>query len=395
MANIKDYIIDIEQQRGEQEKKKTISKSEYSIVLENDTDFIINRKSTRIDKDLVFLISQELFYIKDNKSDKVTRLDSDNCRRMINQFQKDMDKYLKFEKVVWTQDSETDNLVSVIQSYEKRFIIKEGFGVQEAHLLRVITPLLKQNKKLLRYYFEKIKTFKNTDLLNAVFAIEKDFNYNNAKYLIDIYANNTRISRDGRIEHMIQLLNSKSIEFDINRFLDYITTGLYCQGIQFLNWDTRHIYKDYLSMSKEMYGKVKDKYPKHLKTEHDKVVLKYNLWSKYREGIKVFNITDKQRELEYKDRGYSIVIPETSVDIIDEAINQCNCVASYIDDILDGNTFICFMRENNNLNDSYITIEVKNDTIVQVKGYANRNATIEELDFIKKWAKDKKLKLMI
>lgn len=395
MANIKDYIIDIEQQRGEQEKKKTISKSEYSIVLENDTDFIINRKSTRIDKDLVFLISQELFYIKDNKSDKVTRLDSDNCRRMINQFQKDMDKYLKFEKVVWTQDSETDNLVSVIQSYEKRFIIKEGFGVQEAHLLRVITPLLKQNKKLLRYYFEKIKTFKNTDLLNAVFAIEKDFNYNNAKYLIDIYANNTRISRDGRIEHMIQLLNSKSIEFDINRFLDYITTGLYCQGIQFLNWDTRHIYKDYLRMSKEMYGKVKDKYPKHLKTEHDKVVLKYNLWSKYREGIKVFNITDKQRELEYKDRGYSIVIPETSVDIIDEAINQCNCVASYIDDILDGNTFICFMRENNNLNDSYITIEVKNDTIVQVKGYANRNATIEELDFIKKWAKDKKLKLMI
>lgn len=395
MANIKDYIIDIEQQREEQEKKKTISKSEYSIVLENDTDFIINRKSTRIDKDLVFLISQELFYIKDNKSDKVTRLDSDNCRRMINQFQKDMDKYLKFEKVVWTQDSETDNLVSVIQSYEKRFIIKEGFGVQEAHLLRVITPLLKQNKKLLRYYFEKIKTFKNTDLLNAVFAIEKDFNYNNAKYLIDIYANNTRISRDGRIEHMIQLLNSKSIEFDINRFLDYITTGLYCQGIQFLNWDTRHIYKDYLSMSKEMYGKVKDKYPKHLKTEHDKVVLKYNLWSKYREGIKVFNITDKQRELEYKDRGYSIVIPETSVDIIDEAINQCNCVASYIDDILDGNTFICFMRENNNLNDSYVTIEVKNDTIVQVKGYANRNATMEELDFIKKWAKDKKLKLMI
>lgn len=96
-----------------------------------------------------------------------------------------------------------------------------------------------------------------------------------------------------------------------------------------------------------------------------------------------------------KDRGYSIVIPETSVDIIDEAINQCNCVASYIDDILDCNTFICFMRENNNLNDSYITIEVKNDTVVQLKGYANRNATIEELNFIKKWAKDKKLKLMI
>ena len=55
MANIKDYIIDIEKQQEQvkEAKQKSTPKVEYTLVLENDTDFIINRKSARSDVTLV------------------------------------------------------------------------------------------------------------------------------------------------------------------------------------------------------------------------------------------------------------------------------------------------------------------------------------------------------
>lgn len=398
MSGVKDYIIDIEKQQEEvkEAKQKVTPKVEYTLVLENDMDFVINRKSARSDKDLVFLVSQELFYIKDNKTNDIKKLDYENCKRMIGQFQKDRDKWIEFEKVTWTKNSFTDKLVEIIQNDQKRLGVKEGFGNQTLYTLERIAPFIGQNKKLLRYYFEQIKTFSNTDLLTAVFYIERNFNYNNAKYLIDLYANDTRFNRGGYIDRMVQILNMKFIEFDTNTFLDYITSGLYSQGIDCIDWSLISTYKDYLTMVKEMYGKVKEKYPKHLKTEHDKVVLKYNLWKKYKKDFEVFNITEEQRALEYKGRTFSIVIPETSVDIIDEAVNQCNCVASYIDNIVQGNTFVCFMRENSDLSNSYITIEIKHGKdIVQVKGFANRNPIKDEMDFVKAWAKAKKLTLQI
>ena len=398
MANIKDYIIDIEKQQEQvkEAKQKSTPKVEYTLVLENDTDFIINRKSARSDKDLVFLVSQELFYIKDNKNGEVKKLECDNCKKLISQFQKDRERWIEFEKVTWTKNSYTDKLVEIIQNEQKRMGIKEGFGNQTTYTLERIAPYIAQNKKLLRYYFEQIKTFGNSDLLSAVFYLEKNFNFNNAKYLIDIYANDTRFSRGGYIDRMVHTLNLDDFEFDTNTFLDYITSGLYSQGIERFDWSIISYYRDYLTMTKEMYGKIKNKYPKHLKTDHDKLVLKYNLWKKYKRDFAVFNITEEQRALEYKGKTFSIVIPETSVDIIDEAVNQSNCVASYIDNILKGNTFVCFMRENIDLTNSYITIEVKNGKdIVQVKGFANRNPIKEEMDFVKAWAKAKKLNLMV
>lgn len=398
MSGVKDYIIDIDKEQEEKAKevKRSTPKVQFTLVLENNTDFVINRKTSRADKDLVFLVSQDLFYIKDNKTGDIKKLDEENCRKLIGQFQKDREKWVEFEKVTWTKNSNTDNLEMVIVSEDIRIGIREGFGSQPSYILSNLKPYLVQNKKLLKYYFEQFKTFKNMDLLTAVFYIEKHFNYNNAKFMIDIYAKDTRFKRGGYIDRMVQTLNLSDVDFDTNTFLTYITSGFYSQGIDTIDWNIISCYRDYLKMVKQMYGKVKDKYPKHLKTEHDKMVLKYNIWNKYKNEVKVFNITKEQRDLEYKGKSFSIVIPETSVDIIDEAVNQSNCVASYVNNILNGKTFVCFMRENSDLNGSYITIEVKdNKNIVQVKGYANREPIKEEMDFIKEWCKKRNLTLQV
>ena len=146
-------------------------------------------------------------------------------------------------------------------------------------------------------------------------------------------------------------------------------------------------------MINAMKGKIKDKYPKYLKTEHDKVSMRYRIWKKYKNDLEIFKITEENKKLEFSDKKYSIILPETSSDIVDEGINQSHCVASYVERVANGDTLILFMRYTDIIDESLVTIEVKNNIICQAKGYANRQLSKEELDFIKRWAKINELKV--
>lgn len=392
-VKIKDYIIDIDKEVNKVTKVKVKPKVEYALILENDMDFIIRRKSARQEKDLVFLVSQDLFYIKDNKTQEIKKIDKSNCRKLVGSFKKDMDRDITFSKVTWTVNSNINKLCDLLSSESRRVVLREGFGVKSDYETRLITPFISQNKKLLKYYYERFKSFGDIDLLKAVFLLEETRDYNNAKYLIDKFADDYRFSRKGNIYDMIQLMNR--YECDATTFIDYMTNGLYTQGIDGVSWSIVVEYRDYLSMSHNMFGKVKNKYPKHLKTEHDRLTLKYNLWSKYKNDLGAFNITEQHRKLEYKNKDYSIIIPETSMDIISEGVNQSNCVASYVKNIKEGKTFVCFMRRNSDLDRSYVTIEVKDgNTVSQYLGFANRKLIEEEMRFIREWCKKKDLILL-
>ena len=80
---VKDFIIDLDEIKKDNEKKNPAKRNkssvDYSLKLENDMDFVVNRKSSKQDKDLVFLVSQELFYIKDNKTSEITKLNEHNA----------------------------------------------------------------------------------------------------------------------------------------------------------------------------------------------------------------------------------------------------------------------------------------------------------------------------
>jgi len=67
-VNIRDYFLDNE--------PKTYSKasSSYEVVLQNNTDFIISRKTVKYVRELVILISQGLFYFKETKGGGVEQV---------------------------------------------------------------------------------------------------------------------------------------------------------------------------------------------------------------------------------------------------------------------------------------------------------------------------------
>lgn len=73
---LKDYIIDMDSVSA----KVTI---DYEVVLENNTDFIVKRRTLKTDRELVVLVSKGIFYIKDCKTDHVDPLTETNLSSFL------------------------------------------------------------------------------------------------------------------------------------------------------------------------------------------------------------------------------------------------------------------------------------------------------------------------
>lgn len=393
VVKVKDFIIDLSKTKEPSviNKKSVAPKVSYSLVLENDMDFVIKRKTSKTDKDLVFLVSQDLYYIKNNVDDTVVQLDISNCKRQISTFLRDMGMWIIFEKVKWTNDCSTDKLYDIFTDETKKILIRHGINIQNSYCKDDVARALKTNPKIIKYWFSKFDNISRYTL-ETILYLNNEYNFNNAKYLIDSMYDLNRAKLDGYYTTQMLIL-AKGYNCNINTLIDYIVRGLYAQGIRDIESNIYNYYKDYLSMTNAMKGKIKEKYPKYLKTEHDKVAMRYNIWRKYKDDLEIFKITEENKKLEFNDKKYSIILPETSSDIVDEGINQSHCVASYVKRVANGDTLILFMRYSDSIDESLVTIEVRDNQICQARGYANRNLSKEETVFIKKWAKLKELKV--
>ena len=67
----------------------------------------------------------------------------------------------------------------------------------------------------------------------------------------------------------------------------------------------------------------------------------------------------KAWEFEYGD--YVVVIPTCGQDIVDEGANMHHCVGSYVRDVVEGSTYICFVRHKDTPNKCYLTCQVLTD----------------------------------
>ena len=67
----------------------------------------------------------------------------------------------------------------------------------------------------------------------------------------------------------------------------------------------------------------------------------------------------KAWEFEYGD--YVVVIPTVPTDIVDEGRNMHHCVGGYVDRVVEGNEYICFVRHKDTPDKCYITCQVYTD----------------------------------
>lgn len=141
---------------------------------------------------------------------------------------------------------------------------------------------------------------------------------------------------------------------------------------------------DYASMMKAISNKF-DKYPKHFLTTHRIACRNYDRLKKEFKEEKFKSRINKDMEKTFGE--YKFFYPNCTQDIKDEAVAQNNCVASYIQRVIDGQCHILFLRYKDTPNESLVTIEVRNDRIVQSLQKYNHPLTKEQREIVDRWNK--------
>ena len=163
-------------------------------------------------------------------------------------------------------------------------------------------------------------------------------------------------------------------------YLDYLKTFEAMDDMSYMLTEL----VDYCRMMKELSNKF-EKYPKHFLTTHRIATRNYNRLQKEFEEERFKSRINK--DYEYSCGDYKFIYPQSTQDIKDEATAQNNCVASYIDRVMDGECHILFLRKKDALDKSLVTIEVRNNRIVQAKRRYNYPVTQEDQQAIDAWNK--------
>lgn len=128
---------------------------------------------------------------------------------------------------------------------------------------------------------------------------------------------------------------------------------------------------------------------------HDKYQLVYKaitdakIEQEYQEVISQLNVQ------EYDNGEFSITIPKTTKDIINEGKALHHCVGVYVDKVVRREDMIYFLRKDKNT--PYVTIEVKDKKVTQVEGDMNNRfigKDTPEYNAIKEWARINKFTLL-
>lgn len=167
------------------------------------------------------------------------------------------------------------------------------------------------------------------------------------------------------------------------------------------------IWLDYLRLRKQKEGFDKNNstmvFPRYLKEAHDEMLR----WE-YKNKIQLakakhadmlaklhevaINVTE---QFEFSQGKYLMTVPQTGDEIIQEGEMQHICVGRfsmpYMENMSLGIGFILFVREKENPDRSFFTVEVRDGKVLQVRGKYNCAPSDEVRQFIKEFAQAKQL----
>lgn len=400
-VSLKDYIIDLDNAQ----QKSAVT---YEVVLENNTDFILRRQTQKVCRELVILVSQSLYYIRDCKSGAIDPVTNTSLRSFLRDLK---DSFINLQQVNWLGalfKESADFITTVIENAALSDMCRHNVPVS-----------LEEPKKHVRYWEQNKRLFtrvaqlfpvrstasgKYQNSIPVIFWIEEHYGANEAMYfaeqLVRSGVRDIRFDSSYCYNAMCEVSNFSKImesEYNINlrRFVDYICFDLYRQGYGEVNGSFFREYMDYLSMQKSFYGKVKEKYPEHFKTAHDVMALKVNLAKAAEQCQNFAEQAEQVRELEYSAQGYCIVVPAEPRELADEGINLSHCVGDYIDRVASGECHILFLRRRNAPEQSLVTLQLCGQSICQAQGMNRRSITQEERKFLNHWGREKNIAIAV
>ena len=419
--NIKEFIIkgEIPTAKPKEVKQRNKPEIKFTIEYENDTDFILKRTTPRTEKMLVVLVSQAQVYIKDVKENSIEKVEDVS---QIRDFKKGMDAVQEFKKLEWAPFKKDywDTTVRVSLYFENLIDHLETFRVLANKKINPFNDMAsvyryerdpegfnRQSEflKIIRLFNPSMTTGNNdyTEISNGLKGACLDYNIINKNMDLITLLGVSTFQNILKNTYLATILKDYGVDF--RRFLTYLAyTIKYRNGLAIQSYGSYYSnnqftlsdYADYLRMQKQMYGKIKEKYPLYWLSEKQMMNNKYNEWKRFRDiDIATLN-QDELSKYEYEDKVFKVVVPKLNIDILDEAEQQHHCVASYIDRITKGETHVVFIRTKLSPEESLLTVEITPDgKIVQVRGFQNRYYNKLEYSFMKDWAKATGLELEV
>ena len=174
------------------------------------------------------------------------------------------------------------------------------------------------------------------------------------------------------------------VTLEKNRFWEFLQHAV-AVGMGAKLDDYISLYRDYLLQALKCDGKVRDKYPDYLQVAHDVYSEKSRLIAQFREqeGLRRA-IGDGEELVDRTHGGYELRMLTDVNAFLEEARQNCNCVASYVSRVAAGKCWIASFRPVGSAS-TLLTVEIdpKDGMMVQVKGRYNREPTEAELEALR------------
>jgi len=234
------------------------------------------------------------------------------------------------------------------------------------------------------------KTFEKKGNFKERFGVDKSYYKFMKRYNIDIdELAILKIYPKKNINKIRYLKNFK--EEDLKEISHYMSLDKFITYTRKYQRFDIGMYIDYLGFIRDLELDIKNKkylFPKNLKQEHDKYQQQIELHKSQILRRKIKKRYNNLKDNTYKTKRY-IIFPAKSVkELEDESKQQHNCVRTYAEKYSNGYCDIYFMRENDNIKKSLVTVEVKDDKIVQSRTKYNNDITNNQKKFLDKWEND-------
>lgn len=222
------------------------------------------------------------------------------------------------------------------------------------------------------------------NIVNTLIAYGKLYNIKDGQFISYSDSKGIMYASDLiKIKYLVENYN-----YNIKSLLTYFDNLMTYEAIDSFYHLCTEFY-DYVKMANKISNKY-EKYPRYFLSTHRITCHNYDRLKEVFVEQDFAKRIDK--ELEYKINDYKFIYPKQTQDIKDEAVQQSNCVASYIQKVIDGECHIMFLRKQNKsveedkqYNQSLVTLEIRNYKVVQARGKFNRCVTDQEQILIDKF----------
>jgi hypothetical protein len=149
------------------------------------------------------------------------------------------------------------------------------------------------------------------------------------------------------------------------------------------------IWKDYIEFLERIEYKI-DKsslFPSDLMKAHDKFFNKIKVLDNKEYEQDIIDFENMLRPYNYSNDKFTIYCARTVEEFANESAELVNCVRDYIPKVSHHQSAIFFLRENENIDKSFVTIEIDpvNKILLQCRARENGEPKKEVLSFVKEW----------